>query len=106
MSRLGQTQVEPGIVHEDQRIGVGGLEGGAGGAEIAEDLAQMAQHLAEGHKGHVTVVYHRRGLRVALPCRRGHLVAPEEDELCLRVGLSQCPHQRRCMYIARCLAGR
>ena len=98
-SCLCDLKVERRIVDENETVGTAVKKRATGHRKIGKDLGEMAQHLAEAHKGHVAVVNDRTGC--GCDC---HPVAAEKRKAGVAVGLAQSFDQSGAMEIAGCFA--
>ena len=96
--KLGDVEVEPGVVDEDDHVGLPLHDILLAHLHVAENRGKMEQHGDESHVGQLAVVLDQcaaYGL---------HLVAAEEAELGLPILLFQGTHQSGGVQVARCLA--
>ena len=91
---LGDVEIEARVVDQDHRVGSPLPDILLALRHVAEDGRQVEEHRDEAHIGHLAVVAHQ-GSSLG-----GHLVATEEAELGLAVGLCQFSHQVSGMQVA------
>ena len=95
----GHPEIEPGIVYQDEFIGLIVNDILFAKAEISDYPAGFGDDLSETHHGGVGIVSHR-----FVPCGLGHSVASPETDLRILVPGLQPFYQDRPVKVARCFS--
>ena len=96
MDVFRDAEVEAGVVHQNQGVGLPLHNVALAEGHVGKDGAQVEQDGNEAHVGQVAIMLHRR-----VAAHGSHQVAPKEAELRLRVFATQGRHQVRRMEVAR-----